>query len=153
VALFLFLALCMAPLLALASPGRALAAEPAGVVATLKGKGYVVRTGSLGPIAVGDHFYQGDTLVTSEQGTMGVTFRDDTTMALGPGSKVRIDEYVFAPADGQLGFAAHMQSGTAQFISGQMAKLAPEKMSFSTNLMTVGIRGTRFLIDAGQEGK
>lgn len=143
--LLLTLALC----LVFAFP--ALAADPAGVVVTIKGKGYLVREKQLSQLFVGDRFYQGDTLVTPDKCSMGVTFRDDTTMALGPGSEVRIDEFVFDPAESELGFAAHLRTGTAQFISGQVAHLAPDKMSVTTPLTTIGIRGTRFIVEVPPE--
>ncbi len=117
-----------------------------GSVKTVSGDAYLIRAKSRTSAAVGDHLYQGDTLVTASSSSIGVIFRDDTILSLGPKSEVRIDEFVFNPADDAMAFLANVGKGTAQFITGQMSKIAPERMSVETPLATIGIRGTRFLV-------
>ena len=117
-----------------------------GSVKTVSGDAYLVRGKARSSAAVGDHLYQGDTLVTASSSSIGVIFRDDTILSLGPRSEVRIDEFVFNPADGAMAFLANVGKGTAQFITGQMSKIAPERMNVETPLATIGIRGTRFLV-------
>ena len=117
-----------------------------GSVKTVSGDTFLIRKGIRIPASVGDHLHQGDTLVTSSGSSIGVIFRDDTMLSLGPSSEVRIDEFVFNPADDAMAFLAHVGKGTAQFITGQMSKIAPERMRVETTLATIGIRGTRFLV-------
>jgi len=95
---------------------------------------------------VGDYLYRGDVLATSSDSTLGVIFRDDTILSLGSRSEVRIDAFVFEPARENLDFLVSVGKGTAQFISGQIAKLRPGNMNVETPLSTIGIRGTRFLV-------
>ncbi len=117
-----------------------------GSVKTVSGEGYLLRDGEKTLAVVGDHFYQGDTLLTASSSSMGVIFRDDTMLSLGASSEVVIDEFVFNPAEGDMSFVASMNKGVGQFITGQMAKIAPERMMVETPLSTIGIRGTRFLV-------
>jgi hypothetical protein len=119
------------------------------VVATIKtqsGEAFVERNGERLPAALGDHLFQGDTLVTGKDSSMGVIFRDDTLLSMGPGSKVTIAAFAFDPAQDQLDFLTRVRKGTVQFISGRIAKLRPGAMAVETPLSTIEIRGTRFLI-------
>lgn len=124
-----------------------------GSVKTLTGKGYVVRKGDLQPIEVGGHIFQDDTLVTVRNSTMDVIFRDDTRLSLGPNTELNIDEFIFDPLHDDMSFLAQMRTGSATFLTGKMAQIAPDKMQVSTPLTTIGIRGTKFLISVEPEVK
>lgn len=126
--------------------GPALAETFIGSVKTMTGQGYVVRGGELQPLSVGAHILQDDTLVTVKNSTMGVTFRDDSQVALGPETELQIDEFVFDPRNEELDFLAKMRVGTAVFLSGKIAQLAPNQVKVETPLTTIGIRGTRFVV-------
>ena len=121
-------------------------AQTVGTIKTVNGEAFVVRLEERLPASVGDYLLQGDTLITGKDASMGVIFRDDTLLSLGPGSRVTIDTFVFDPAQDHLDFLTRVNKGTVQFISGQIAKLKPGAMAVETPLSTIGIRGTRFLI-------
>jgi hypothetical protein len=121
-------------------------AQTVGSVKTVSGTAYLSRNGEQLPAKVGDYLLEGDTLMTDNNSSMGVIFRDDTLLSLGSRSQVRIDAFVFDPAQDNMSFLTNVTKGTAQYISGQIAKLSPEKMSVETPLSTIGIRGTRFLV-------
>lgn len=130
-------------ILALAVP--ALAGDFVGSVKTVRGEAHILRQGqSLAP-ALGDYVYQGDELRTGD-GSLGIMFRDDTAIALGPRAAVVIDEFVFDPVGGNVRFAAQMLKGSAMFVSGQIAKIKPEAFDLGTPKANIGIRGTRFLV-------
>ena len=78
---------------------------------------------------------------------MGVIFRDDTTLSLGPDTRIVIDEFLFSPAEGKLGFVSSISKGTAAYLSGKINKLSPGATRVETPLAVLGIRGTRFLIE------
>ena len=117
-----------------------------GSVKTVSGEAKLGRDGKRITADVGDHLHQGDVLYTSSDSTMGVIFRDDTILSLGPESEVSIDEFVFDPAEDSLSFLTSVGKGTAQYISGQIAKIQPDAMLVDTPQSTIGIRGTRFLV-------
>lgn len=116
-----------------------------GSVKTIDGSCRVLRGEQKISVQTGDHVYQGDVLET-KSGSMGIIFRDDTILSMGPNSRVAVDSFVFDPAHGNMDFLVNMSKGTAQFITGQMAKISPESMKVETPLSTIGIRGTRFLV-------
>ena len=86
---------------------------------------------------------QGDVLRTGSPGTLGVILRDDTTLSLGSQSEVRLVEFVFEPAEGKLGMVLRVSRGAISYVSGRIAKLAPEAARIETPVATLGIRGTR----------
>lgn len=121
------------------------AVDFAGSVRTVDGDCRILRGGESLAAETGLHVLQGDVLETGD-GSMGVTFRDDTMLSMGPGSRIAVDSFVFDPAEKATDFLVNMTRGTAQFITGQMAKVSPESMKVRTPLSTIGIRGTRFLV-------
>jgi hypothetical protein len=92
--------------------------------------------------------YEGDMLRTYWNGTIGVTFKDNTRISLGPSSRVTIPQFVFSPAEQRFGFVLRLIAGSLQYLSGLTAKLSPDSMKIETPTATVGVRGTRFLIRA-----
>ena len=87
----------------------------------------------------------GYVLKTGPQGSMGVTFRDNTMMSFGPSTELVVDEYLYAPGKGDLKLGATMARGTVQYISGVIAKLKPDAVMLKTPSGIIGVRGTRYV--------
>ena len=116
-----------------------------GGLRNVKGDGLVIRGSEEIPAANGLRIHLNDVLVTREDGSMGVVFKDDTRISLGPGSKMTITEFIYAPAQQKYGFITKMIKGTASYVSGAIGKSSPEAVKFQTPVATIGIRGTTFL--------
>jgi hypothetical protein len=86
--------------------------------------------------------YEADTLRTGVDGRIGVTLNDDTRVSLGPSSEVRLDRFTYAPADSQLSLVLRVVRGVAAYVSGRIAKLAPDAIRLETPAAIVGVRGT-----------
>jgi hypothetical protein len=89
---------------------------------------------------------QGDTIKTGSSGSVGLIFDDDTAVSLGPNSELAVESFQFKPAEQKLSFFARLFKGTFCFVTGQIAKLAPDKVKFETPEATLGVRGTKFLV-------
>lgn len=128
--------------------GAAAAAEPAaiGSVTSASGDARIVRAGQEIKAEAGAPLLEKDVLRTGADGAIGVTFRDNSTVSLGPDSELNVETYVFEPAEEKYGFVSRMTRGTALFVSGALAKRAPENVSVITPTSTIGVRGTRFLV-------
>lgn len=111
-----------------------------------------VATVTHGPVtweaAPGAPVYEGDILRTYWDGAMGVTFKDNTRISLGPSTRVTIPKFVFSPAEQRYGFVLRLIAGSLQYLSGLTAKLSPDSMKIETPTATVGVRGTRLLARA-----
>jgi hypothetical protein len=90
---------------------------------------------------------QGDSVKTGSEGSVGLIFTDDTVVALGPNSEMKIESLLFNPVDLELSFVARLFKGTFSFITGQIAKLAPKNVKFETPEATLGVRGTKLLVE------
>ena len=131
------------------TPAFAQQPSPAGHVKIATGRSFIVRQNIAIAAKPGDPVFAIDTLRTEADGTIGVTMMDDTRISLGPASEVRLERYVFAPAEGGLGMVLNFVRGVAAYVSGRMAKLAPDSIRLETPAAIVGVRGTTVAIRVG----
>jgi hypothetical protein len=122
---------------------------PAGHVKIATGRSFIVRQNNTIAAKPGDAVFAIDTLRTEADSTIGVTMIDDTRISLGPASEVHLERYVFAPAQGGLGMVLKFVRGVAAYVSGRMAKLAPDSIRLETPAAIVGVRGTTVAIRVG----
>jgi hypothetical protein len=130
------------PLVLVATPVFGQQPTVAGRIKVASGSVFVVRAGAQLPAQAGQEVYEADSLRTGDNGRLGITLRDDTRVSLGPGSEVRLDRFAYAPAQGQLGFVLKMVKGVAAYVSGRIAKLAPDAIRLEPPAAIVGVRGT-----------
>jgi len=121
-----------------------------GYVKTSSGAVVLMSAGQPATVAAGTPVRVGDHLRTAADGSVGLTLKDNTMLSLGPNSELSIDAYLFEPAREELRLAARLLHGTLHFISGVIAKLKPEAVSIETPSATIGVRGTRFVVKAGE---
>jgi len=126
-------------------------ATAAGRIKIASGSVVIVRAGASIPAQAGQVVYEADTLRTGADGRVGLTLKDDTRLSLGPSSEIRLDRFAYAPAEGRLGFVLNVVKGVAAYVSGRIAKLAPDAVRLETPAAIVGVRGTTLVIRASQE--
>jgi hypothetical protein len=140
----------LAFIIAAATPVFAQQPQPAaGRIKIASGAAFIVRGTKDTPAKVGDLVYESDGLRTGADGRIGVTLRDDTRVSLGPSSELRVERFVYAPAEGRLGVVLRFARGVAAYVSGQIAKLAPDAVRLETPAAIVGVRGTSLGIRVG----
>lgn len=123
----------------------------AGRIKIASGSVFIVRAGATIPAQSGQVVFEADTLRTGADGRLGLTLKDDTRLSLGPSSEIRLDRFAFAPAEGRLAFALNVVKGMAAYVSGRIAKLAPDAVRLESPAAIVGVRGTTVVIRASQE--
>ena len=128
----------------------AVADETIGVVENSEGSATLTRGGKVLPVTRGTKLLAGDTLSTGFDGSLGVILRDNSKLSLGPESSLVIRKFLFSPGEGKLGLLARLSKGTMAYLSGLIGKLAPESVRFETPTSTIGIRGTHFVVKAGE---
>jgi len=119
---------------------------PAGRIKVTSGSAFIVRQGQEIPAQIGQLVFEGDGLRTAGDGRIGATLNDETRVSLGPNSEIRLDQFQYSPADGRLGFVLGIVRGIVAYVSGRIAKLAPDSIRLETPSAIVGIRGTRMAI-------
>lgn len=126
----------------------ALAVEDAGTIKTVQGSVSVLRAGQKLAAAPGLKVQAADKLTTGADGSVGITLRDNTMLSAGPNSSLSLDKFAFNPTTHEGAIDASLKRGTLAVISGKIAKASPEAVNFRTNSVTLGVRGTEFIIEA-----
>ena len=121
-------------------------AEDIGQIKTVHGSVHVERAGERLTAVPGMHVRQADKLVTGADGTVGVTFLDNSLLSAGPGSVLAIDRYSFDTTTHAGQFDASLQKGTLAVVSGKIVKQSPGAMRVRTPASVMGVRGTDFLV-------
>jgi hypothetical protein len=121
-------------------------ANDVGQIKTARGAAHVERDGQRIAAAPGMNVRATDTLVTGADGSLGVTFIDDTMVSAGPSTVLEIERYRFNTTthDGQ--FDASLKRGSLAVVSGKMVKQTPGSMRVRTPSSVMGVRGTEFLV-------
>jgi hypothetical protein len=129
-------------LLLAAAPAFGQEPRPAGQIKITSGSAFVVRAGAQLAAQAGQPIYEADTVKTGADGRLGITLKDDTRVSLGPSSEVRVNRFLYAPADGRLGLVLGVVRGVMAYVSGRIAKLAPDSVRLETPAAVMGVRGT-----------
>ena len=127
-------------------------AQDVGQVKVTKGVVHVERGSERLAAVVGMPIRESDKLVTGADGTVGVTFADNSLLSVGPNSTLAVDKFSFNPSTHEGQFDASLQRGTLAVISGKMVKQSPEAMKIRTPASILGVRGTEFVVKVADPG-
>jgi hypothetical protein len=92
-------------------------------------------------LATGDNVRQDELIEVSPDGRGELKLRDDTKLALGPGSQLLLDEFVYNPEISGGAIVLNLVKGTFRFITGIAAKPA---YVIRTPTASITVRGTMF---------
>lgn len=132
--------------------GAAVSANDIGQVKVTKGVVHVEREGARIPAVVGMPVRESDKLVTGADGTVGVTFADNSLLSVGPNSTLAVDKFSFDASTHEGQFDASLQRGTLAVVSGKMVKQSPDAMRIRTPASILGVRGTEFVVKVADPG-
>jgi len=116
-------------------------------IKTVAGQAEILRSGARIAARVGDSLYEKDTIETGPDGSIGITFIDNTVMSSGPDSQIVLEDYKFNSSNFKGSMLADMNRGTVSMISGDIARSSPGAMKVKTPTAILGVRGTRFVIE------
>jgi hypothetical protein len=121
-------------------------AADVGEVKVAQGTAYLERGTEKLPVRVGLPVQAADKVVTGADGTVGITFADNSLLSVGPDSVLAIDRYVFDSTTHAGQFDSTLSKGTLAVISGKMVKQSPDAMRVHTPSAIMGVRGTEFIV-------
>ena len=139
-------------LLGLASAAAAADAGTAevGQIKVSKGAVHIERAGQTLPAPAGTKVQEHDLVVTGADGSVGITFLDNSLLSAGPGSALAIDRFAFDSTTNQGTFESSLKRGTLAVVSGKIAKQQPDAMKVRTPAAILGVRGTEFVVQTGE---
>ena len=120
-----------------------------GRLMVVKGQVTVQRAGQALPATPGLQLRAADEVRTGADGAVGITMTDNSTLSAGPNSVLALDRYSFDTTTHQGRFDSSLRQGTLAVISGKIAKQSPESMTVRTPAAILGVRGTEFVVSAG----
>jgi hypothetical protein len=138
--------------LLVAAAAHAQQPQAIGFVKTVTGDALVTTAGKPVKAVAGTPVFVGSVLKTgAKNSSMGVTFKDNQMMSFGPDTELTVDDFLYAPAKGDLKFASSLAKGTLNVISGSIAKLKPDAVTTKTPTGTIGVRGTNYVVKVEQD--
>ena len=117
-----------------------------GQIKNVSGEVSIMREGVRLPVQVGDRLEQNDIIATGSDGSVGMTFIDNTRFSAGPDSRIELSRFRFNSTTHEGEFLANIRKGTLAVTSGQIAKQSPDAMKVTTPTSVLAVRGTKFLI-------
>ena len=128
-----------------AAANCATAAEKVGTATLIK----TSVNGDYGEIVVRAPVHRDERIRTSKSGLGEFIFRDGTRFAIGEGSNVVIDKFVYDDSKTVQKFSVKVAKGTFRWVSGNSKSSAYE---IRTPAGTIGVRGTKFDFYVGADG-
>ncbi len=113
---------------------------------TVKGEVFIERGKQRVAVVVGTAVEATDVVHTGKTGSAGITFIDNSRMALGPGSVLAIDRFEFNQTTHEGKFDSTLRRGTLSAVSGKVAHHSPDAMTVKTRSTILAVRGTEFLV-------
>lgn len=142
-------------LLALTQPavaqGNAVDTREAGMIKTVSGNVTIKRGAESLQALPGMLVYSQDIVQTAERSAVGIMLRDHAMLSAGPASELRIDKFNFDTRTQTGEMETTLKRGSLAGVSGAIAKYAPESVRFKTSSLTLGVRGTKFIIEAADQ--
>lgn len=106
--------------------------------------------GSIRVLKAGDQVFQDERIATDDKGIGQFEFLDDTRLAIGPGSVVKLDRFVYGASRSATSVTIQLTKGAFRFISGKSASAA---YRIATPTATIGVRGTTFDVFVAADGE
>src|SRR5690554_4742974 len=110
--------------------------------------GNVVLTNNSGsyPLEKGASVASGDTVITGEDGRIQMRFSDGGLVSLMPNSRFAVEEYSQPTEDAEGSVSVNLIKGGLRALSGSIGKKDKDSYKLKTDVATLGIRGTQFVV-------
>jgi hypothetical protein len=118
-----------------------------GLIKTYEPVATVIRQGTETNLQIGAEIFEGDTIITDSDGAVGIIFSDGAVLTLGPSGKLIVEDFLFKPAEQKVSFISRVVKGSVAFVSGAIGRISPGAVQFKTPTATLGLRGTKILIE------
>lgn len=128
-------------------------ADDIGTVKTLSGSAEIRRGAQTVRAEVGSAVKRGDVVRTASASTVGITLRDNTLLSAGANSELSLDKFRFDAVTQKGEMETTLKKGSLSGISGAVVKNSPDAVKFKTTTVTLGVRGTSFIIEAADRGE
>jgi len=96
------------------------------------------------PAANGTPVSMNQVIRTGAGARLRITFRDGTSLTLGENARIVVNRYVYNPASSTGVLALNASRGAFRFATGKISTMSNKKVTVTTPVATLGVRGTEF---------
>jgi hypothetical protein len=129
-------------------------AEVVGEFSYVSGRVDILRVNAaeVAPVKMRDNVFMSDIVRTKSDGRAEIIFKDKTTIRLAPGTRVKVDEYVFNPdSSRKTGSLSLLRGKIRAIVSKAKTGLIPvavvnSPFTINTQTAVAGVRGTDFFV-------
>jgi hypothetical protein len=119
----------------------------AGIVKVVSGDVRVRDAQGERALKSGDAVFESERLMSGKDGTASMILRDGTTLVLGSNSQFEVQKFAFDTTTQNGSILVNLLQGSMRMLTGLIAKINPEAIQVKTKTLSVGIRGTDFIVD------
>ena len=123
--------------------------DAVGTISSASGSVTVLQGSQVRPAQAGMQLLEGDRIVTGRDSYAEIKLRDETALALGPGGRLRISRFRFDAESNSGNMLLTLIKGALRVTTGLIGRRDPSAVQIRTLVGTVGIRGTQFIVEAG----
>lgn len=127
-------------------------AQVAGKLTKVEGSVDILKSGAAAavPAKMGDGLSIGDILRTKSNSSAEITFIDNSVMAVGPKSRLGIEEYLYKPEENKRVASVKLERGRTGFnVPKPVFAAEGSKFEMKTKTATAGVRGTAGILVSG----
>lgn len=126
--------------------------DAVGLIILSKGKVVALSSGGVErPLSRRSSLFDGDRISTGPGAKTQIKFTDGSIIALRDNTELLIENYQFSKQSGEEKSVLKLVKGGFRAITGVIGRNNPEDYKVSTNLATIGIRGTHFELVLAEE--
>jgi hypothetical protein len=123
----------------------------AGVVKAVSGDVRVRDAQGERVLKSGDAVLENARLMSGKEGTASMILRDGTTLVLGSNSQFEVQKFAFDATTQNGNIFVNLLQGSMRMLTGLIAKTNPESIQVKTKTLSVGIRGTDFIVETEEK--
>ena len=137
------LALSSLPVLAQADSN----ATRAGIVKVVSGDVRIRDAQGERALKSGDAVLENARFISAKDASASMVLRDGTTLVLGNNSQFEVQKFAFDATTQNGSIFVNLLQGSMRMLTGLIAKANPELIQVKTKTLSVGIRGTDFIVE------
>ena len=103
------------------------------------------------PLQSGDAIFANDRLISAKDGAASLVLRDGTTLVLAENSQFEIQKFAFDATTQDGNILVNLLQGSLRMLTGLIAKVNPDAIQVKTKTLSVGIRGTDFIVETEEK--
>jgi hypothetical protein len=123
----------------------------AGVVKVVSGDVRVRDAEGERALKSGDAVVENARLMSGKDGTASMILRDGSTLVLGNNSQFEVQKFAFDATTQNGNIFVDLLQGSMRMLTGLIAKTNPESIQVKTKTLSVGIRGTDFIVETEEK--